>query len=154
MSAYLHGLLFRSVAKRIRDITNRAKKSLVTSENLIPQTDLLNLTGNDRPTGTNSASTAKRVSLQQNVEFARKIQDDYLDRETHKGRPLRDLLGKWTPLDEWIECCDSKDRPSDKTIGTETLRKHINAIRFLICLAKSKVKSVTEEPANRSVFGE
>lgn len=153
ISAYLHGLLFRSVARRIRDITKNAKKSQVTSENLIPQTDLLNLTEDDRPMGEKkSASAAKRVSLQQNVEFARKIQDDYLDRGTHKGRPLRDLFGKWTPLDEWIECCDFSDRPCDKVIGTETLRKHINDIRFLICLAKSKVNNLTDEPDILSIF--
>ncbi len=153
MSEYLYVVLFNSVARRISDVTKKAKKLRVGSENLIPQVDLKNLTVGDRRWGSEIAGTKAKVSLQQNVEFVRKIQDEYLDSQTYKGRPLREFLGNWTPLDEWIGYCATEDRPKGKDgIKEETLRQHINNVRTLINLAKAKVRKLTDEPIYPSLY--
>ena len=126
ISAYLHGVIFNSVASKISDLTKKAKKTRVTSENLVSEIDLLNLTVNDRRWGTGPVDVEFKVSVRQNVEIAKKVQDTYLDAQTYKGRKLRDLFGIWTPLDEWTESCDTKDRPDKKVIGGDF---HLLAIR-------------------------
>lgn len=143
ISGYLHTFLFNSVNSRIRDVTKKAKKLRVGSENSVPQFDLENLTVSDRRWGSDIAGYKAKVSLHQNVEIARKVQDVYLDSETYKGKPLRFYLGAWTPLDEWIGFCGVEDRP--KSIEEETLRKHINNVRFMINLEKEKVKKPKDD---------
>jgi hypothetical protein len=78
------------------------------------------------------------------------IHDAYLDAETYRGQPLRKALGSWTPMREWLEHCDTKDRPK-KGISKETLQRHIKTIKGLIRSSKSKAGGFPSAPKGASL---
>ena len=129
-------------------LTKTANPLRLISEIEVDEINELDEQGNDLGRGTRPADVRIKVSLWQNLPMAIKIHDDYLDTAIFKSKPLREVLGSWTPMGELMGYCILEDRPDDKIISSSTLLRHINTIKHLIDLAKTKTK--TERPAEKS----
>lgn len=133
LAAYLYGVLSRGVGAQTRTHRMRANRTRPIEAIELDEKE-------SDPSEVSSYSprrpdsVIRNVSAVQNLEFAMRIHDDYLNTTTYKGSTLRVVFADWTPMGEWAGRCSKEDRP--KAIPTRTLQRHVSTIKNLIRGAK------------------
>lgn len=133
---YLYGMLSNGVGAQARLMRMRARRLIVADPDTEDGMFSIDESRGEGAMGTSPDKVLLNVSAYQNHALALRIHDDYLDTATYKGNRLRDVLGEWTPMGEWIGRYHKDERPV--VMSKRMLLLHIGNIRDLIQSAKSK----------------
>lgn len=152
LNGYIYRAMSNGVGRAIVHIEKKHKELNLAKEGLKTRRDNGQLTTAYRVINANNNNVVRQVSQKQNLEMLSRIQDQYLERVTYKGKTLISLIGDWRPLDEWTGRRGCKERPKDEIVGEETLRIHMNKILFTFWLEKSRTKKMKDSTEKQGTY--
>ena len=147
LNGYLYQMLFYGVHDQAR-----RKSNITTGTDFIGENDeeaifQVAQPVDNRFAGTKPDNVRQNVSRFLNLDIAMKIQDEYLNTKKYKGKPLREVFGSWTPLDEATGRCNQKDRPDRNNSNLQrALQMQVVKISKFFLEAKRKIISPTDSP--------